>query len=173
MKKQIVKDIRKTINQIGRDVDTALAKRRTDRYFYLILLLYSLSENLLKWLVATKILWDESSKQTDFELDGKNYLVDFEVIRKRAKKLSFNDAINQARDLRLIGIRLSSRLHKIRTERNDFVHELWIIQERHNPGVMKSELKYLADTVHKLIRVFHKLVYIEIGIDTPELFTGL
>jgi len=38
---------------------------------------------------------------------------------------------------------------------------------------VKKELEYLANTIHKLIKVFDKLVYAEIGIEFPELFTGL
>ena len=38
---------------------------------------------------------------------------------------------------------------------------------------VKKELKYLANTIHKLIKVFGKLVYAEIGIEFPELFTGI
>jgi hypothetical protein len=173
MKKQTVDDIRNIINQIGREVDTSLGKRRSDKYFYLLLLLYSLTENFLKWLVATKILWDETCRQTDAELAGKPYDIDFDVIRIRAKKLSFNDAIDQAYSLGLIGVRLRSRLHKLRSKRNDYVHELWIIVQRKNPRVMKKELEYLADTVHSLIRVFNRLVYTEIGVDVPEVFAGL
>lgn len=173
MKKQTVKDIRNTINQIGEEVDNSLENNYSENYFYLVLLLYSLTENFLKWLIATKILWDETCKQVDAELIGNQYVVDFETIRSCAKKLSFNSAIEQAHFLGLIGVRLRSRLHKIRINRNDYAHELWIIAERNNPVVIRKELEYLANTVHKLIRVFNKLVYAQIGVDVPEVFTGL
>jgi hypothetical protein len=38
---------------------------------------------------------------------------------------------------------------------------------------VKKELEYLASTIHKLIKVFDKLVYAEIGIEFPGMFTAL
>ena len=118
-------DIRAIIDEIGVQVDHALARGQRSKYPYLALLLYSLIENFLKWLVATKVLWDETGKQTEAELNGSIYTVDWDKIRKRAAGLKFNEAIDLAYDLRLIGVRLQKRLHKDRLKRNDLVHELW------------------------------------------------
>ena len=106
MNKNDKKDIRVIINKIGNEIDNVLTKKQTKEYLYLIMLLYNLIENFLKWLIATKILWDETIKQTDAELQENKYKVDFEIIKQKVKKLTFYSAIEQAKELNLIGIGL-------------------------------------------------------------------
>lgn len=163
-------DICTLINKIGNEIDEVLNKKQTQKYFYLTILLYSLIENFLKWLIATKILWDESCKQFDEERVGNQYHVDFEVIRKKSKKLTFKQAINKAKKLNLISKRLKLHLIKIKDERNDFIHELWIIKNRNNVKMMKKNLEFLINITKKLIRIFDKIIYKEIGVDTHEVF---
>ncbi len=51
------------INDISDEINRILNDRQTDKYFDGIVLLYSFIENLLKWLVFVKLLWDKSSKE--------------------------------------------------------------------------------------------------------------
>ncbi len=166
-------DIRKVIDEIGVEVDRALDKKQKSKYLYLSMLLYSLIENFLKWLVATQILWNETGKQTEAEMKGQAYQVDWDSIRKKAARLDFNTAIDKAFTLGLIGIRLKKRLHNDRLTRNDLVHELWIYKRRNDEEFMRAMLGGLKATTIKLVHVFGKLVYGEIGVDVPEMFTLL
>ena len=90
-------NIIEVVNQIGDEVKESLEKNKTDDFFKLTLLLYSLTENLLKYLVATKICWDESCMQIDKEDEGENYVVDFGKIREMAKDFTFNVTIDKAK----------------------------------------------------------------------------
>jgi hypothetical protein len=168
-----IKDIRDVINEIGEEVDDVLERNVVDRYFQNIMLLYSLIENFLKWMVATKTLWDETGVQVEAARSGSLFEVDFEEIRVKSERLSMYRVIEEARNRGLVGIRLQARLHRIREKRNDFVHELWIIRKRKKPEVLRRELEYLAGTAHKLIYVFDRLVNDEIGLDFPELYTWM
>jgi len=47
------------IEKIADEVNSVLNKRRKEKYFDNIVLLYSFIENLLKWLIFVKVLWDK------------------------------------------------------------------------------------------------------------------
>jgi hypothetical protein len=161
-------NIIETVNQIGDEVERAIEGNDTGEYFKLTLLLYSLNENLLKYLVATKICWDESCKQVDKQDNGEEYTVNFGKIREDAKESSFYVAINNAKALRLVSEELADSLHMLRKERNDLIHELYLFQERNDAEFMKESLQKAKDIVIRLVAIFEHLIYDEIGVDEPE-----
>ena len=95
-----------TVNQIGSEVSDVLENNKTSLYFQEISLLCSLTENLLKYLVATKDCWDavcnrvdktiEQEKKTKRKCKDTDLDVDFRLIRKLSKDLDFYSAINRA-----------------------------------------------------------------------------
>jgi len=56
-------DITRSINEIAEEINLVLNSRSKERYFEEIIMLYSFIENLLKWLVFVKILWQKSDKE--------------------------------------------------------------------------------------------------------------
>ena len=54
--------ITNAINRVGDEVNSILNKRRSTRYFEAIVVIYSLVENVLKWLVYLKIVWDKCDR---------------------------------------------------------------------------------------------------------------
>ena len=56
-------DITQSINEIAEEINLVLNSRSKERYFEEIIMLYSFIENLLKWLVFVKILWQKSDKE--------------------------------------------------------------------------------------------------------------
>ncbi len=161
------------IDEIGKEVEIALKRDDHREYFMQSLLLYSLTENILKYLVATKILWNETCKQVDKLDAGEEYLVDFGEIRNKTKRLSFKNAIDQAKSLQLIDERLRNRINEIREERNDLIHELYVFRQRNNKDFMKRNLVKIQDVVIELCKILEKLIYDEIGVDIPEVLETL
>lgn len=166
-------DIRNIIDSIGVEVDHALLKKQSEKYPYFVLLLYSLIENLLKWLVASKMLWDETLKQTEAELEGNIYKVSWEGIRDKALMLNFNKAIDKAYNLQVINKGLKTKLHKNRRDRNNLIHELWVFEKRNDEEFMRVMLVDLKKTTKNLIGEFRRIMYSEIGLNEPEIFTLL
>ena len=123
---------------------------------------------LIKYLVATKICWDESCIQSDKIDNGEEYSVDFGEIRETAKDYSFNVTIDRARALGLISEDLKNRLHELRKERNDLIHELYLFQERNDAEFMRENLIRVKGIVMELTAIFEELIYEEIGVDEPE-----
>ena len=161
------------INQIGVEVEQSLIINDTNQFFKHTILLYSLAENLLKYLVATKLCWDESGKQVDFMNNNKEYTVDFGEIRKRAKEFTFGATIDKAKSLNLISENFKNELHTQRKERNDLIHELYLYQQRNNNELMRAKLLRIKAIVVDLKLIFESLIFDEIGVDIPEVLQTL
>ena len=98
-------DITQVINEIAEEIDSVLDSRNKERYFEEIILLYSFIENLLKWLVAVKILWQKSDKElTQKEVNR---------LRSSCKKLSFYNALDMALCISLIDFNLYKGIDKL------------------------------------------------------------
>lgn len=173
-----MKSIITITNEIGEEVSKTLSTNDSKLYFQETALLYSLTENLLKFLVATNNCWVESCKKVDeaetMKKEGKtvpsNYCdVDFGVLRKRAKKMRFVDAITEAYKTDLINEELKEQLDKIRIERNDLIHQLSLFENRNDESVMRTKLEEAENIVKALVPIFEHLLYDEIGFDETEL----
>ena len=150
------KDMVDITGEIVEETNSILNERCTERYFEQIVLLYSFIENLLKWLVYIKILWDKAEKGSIVRQLGK--------VRKFCKRLTFISALNMAYSINLIDFKLYEKLDSIREERNDIVHQLWIYTHRDNRLVLRKKLEKLARTTNELVGIFGKLTD-EIGVD--------
>lgn len=171
------------VNQIGSEVSDVLENNKTSLYFQEISLLCSLTENLLKYLVATKDCWDavcnrvdktiEQEKKTKRKCKDTDLDVDFRLIRKLSKDLDFYSAINRACSLGLISNDLKIKLHKFRKDRNDLLHELYLFEKRNDTVYMRNRLLECENIVMELVPVFENLIFEEIGVDTPEVLETL
>lgn len=150
------KDMVDITGEIAEETNSILNERCTERYFEQIVLLYSFIENLLKWLVYIKILWDKAEKGSIVRQLGK--------VRKFCKRLTFINALNMAYSINLIDFKLYEKLDSIREERNDIVHQLWIYTHRDNRLVLRKKLEKLARATNELVEIFDKLTD-EIGVD--------
>jgi hypothetical protein len=167
-KNQPMPDIIELVNKIGEPVEQSLSKDAPSELFKYTVLLYSLTENFLKFIVATKISWDESNKQVENE----TYPVDFGVIRKKAKEATFAKTIKKAEHLKLITPHVRKRLD-VREERNDFIHELYLYQNIHDLDTQRKNLLEIRAIMMELVPIFETLQFEEIGVDIPEVFETL
>lgn len=73
----------------------------------------------------------------------------------------------------LINEDFKTKLHELRKERNDFIHELYLIEQRNNIVVMKSSVLKVKTAIMQLTQVFEGLVFNEIGVDIPQVLETL
>ena len=125
------------------------------------MLLYSVIENLLKWIVYTDIVWEKYSKKMRVT---KNVRREEKEIRQFCKRLSFYNAVRIALTSGWIDYRLYKKVEEIRKERNNVVHQLWIYRHRHNRAVIRKKLEKLALATNDLAGVSNRVVK-EIGVD--------
>jgi len=143
-------NIVKVVNEIGKEVSQVLKHNNEEKYFEEIMLLYSLIENLLKWTVFMKISWD---RRGDKELSRK----DLDNLRYFCKQLRFYDALNIGLFVELIGLNLYKEIDKVKEERTDVTHQLWIYEHRRDPVELRKTLEMLAGVASKLVKISESL----------------
>lgn len=148
-------DITETINNIADEIDSVLNDRKTEKYFDGIVLLYSFIENLLKWLVFVKLLWEANRVLTDEET---------KTLQQFCKRLTFYNAQHIAFSVSIIDWRLFKRIDAIRQERNDVLHQFWLYAHRSNNLVLRKKLEKVAGVASALVESFNNLTQ-EIGLD--------
>lgn len=149
-------DISQVIDEIADEINSVLNNRVKEKYFEDIVLLYSFIENLLKWLVVVKIIWNKSKRVLGDE--------EVKTLRSFYKRISFYDSLNISLSLDLIDMRLFKRIDAIRQERNDMVHQFWIYRHRNNLLVLRKKLEKLANVANEIMSITNKLVR-QVGIN--------
>lgn len=153
MKKEV--NIANTINEIAAEVNSVLNNREKDKYFQEIVLLYSFIENLLKWLVWMKSMWE---RDEPFGVDVMSKMRTF------YRGVSFYEALNIAFSINLIDLKLFEKIDTIRKERNNVIHQLWIYGERNRLLLLRKRLERLARVANDLVGISNELIN-EIGVD--------
>ncbi len=138
------------IDRVDRDISAILSKNQSARYFEGVILMYSLIENTLKWLVFVKILWDKSAKT----------LREGEIISLKnfCNQQDFHSSLHLALITGLIPHSLFSRIEKIRVERNDIVHQAYLFVHRRNKRVLRAKLERLVGIAGDLFVLFNDLI---------------
>ena len=144
------------INEMADEINDNLNKKKKEKYFENIALLYSFIENVLKWLIYANALWTRSGTKITTK--------DTREIRNYCRKLNFFGAINVAYIDGLIDLELYERIHQIREERNTIIHKFWIYQRRGDLRVFRKKLEKLVTTANSLVGVFNRLTR-RIGVD--------
>jgi hypothetical protein len=144
------------VERVKNDIRSILSKRQSARYFEGIILMYSLIENILKWLVFLKVLWDKC--------EGVLPQRETESLRQFCNQQDFYSALNLALVTGLIKHPLFQRIDQIRKERNDVVHQCYLFTHRRNRRVLRAKLKKIVSVADDLFVVFNDLV-METGAD--------
>lgn len=148
-------DIAEAINAVADEVNQILDEKIRERYFEAILLVHSLIENLLKWLVFVKLLWKLDRVLSDVEINAH---------REYCRRLSFYNAQQLAFSTGLINWDLFQRIDAVRKERNDVVHQLWLYAHRNDSRILRKKLEKVTRVGDDLLTVFNSLTE-EVGLD--------
>ena len=149
-------DITEVLNRIGDEVNLTLDERKEERYFEDVVLLYSLLENLVKWLAYMKIMWEKAEHNIR---DG-----EAQTTKNFAKKTTYGTALQWAYVMDVMDYPLFQRLLKLKKNRDDTLHQFWLYSPNRKPIEFRSELEELAKAANSLIGVFNKLTE-DIGVD--------
>ncbi len=138
------------VERVENDIRSILNKRQTSRYFEGIVLMYSLIENVLKWLVFLKVVWDKSERVLPRR--------EIESLRQFCNQQDFYSAQNLALITGLIRHPLFQRIDRIRRERNDIVHQCYLFTHRRNSSVLRAKLERIVTIADDLFVIFNDLV---------------
>jgi hypothetical protein len=138
------------VERIEDDIMSILSKRQSTRYFEGIVLMYSLIENVLKWLVFLKVVWDKCARVLPER--------EIESLRQFCNQQDFYSALNLALVTGLIKHPLFRRIDQIRKERNDLVHQCYLFTHRRNRRVLRAKLEKSVSVAGDLFMVFNDLI---------------
>ena len=144
------KNIADVVNQIRVEVNIDLDEKRKEKYFQDVVLLYSFIENILKWLIFNKILWDKSTRELDTQ--------EVYSLSNFIKNSSFYLSLRIALSINLISFELYKKIEKVKSDRNNLVHQMWIYEHRNNFRIIRKKLEELADISSQLTIIINKLV---------------
>jgi hypothetical protein len=149
-------DISDSINTIAGQVNDVLNSKFREKYFESIIVLYSLLEGVLRWLIFLKLLWDRANKKfSEGETDS---------LREFVRNLNFYNCIRVAHSLFLIDYQLMNQIDSLRKERNDVVHQAWLYDHRTDYRVLRKKLERIARISSNLVGAVNKLVK-KVGVD--------
>lgn len=151
-------DIRDVINETAEEVNAVLNGRIEEKYFDHIVLLYSFIENLLKWLIYVKVHWEKSKLVK--EMSKK----EFDRIEQFCRDLRFYNSLQIALLIDLVDFDLYQRIDKVRRDRNDIIHQLWMYAHRSDPSELRKHLEILARVANELVSICNRLTR-EIGME--------
>ena len=158
-------DITQPINEIADEINSVLHNRKKDRYFEKIVLLYSFIENILKWLVFVKLVWERCCSNESVKLSGAELDEQANRVESFSRSLSFYHATNLAYSVALINYDLYRRIEHVRKQRNNIVHQFWLYSHRNDFSELRKTLKELAKVAKQLVGVLDRLSE-EIGVDS-------
>jgi len=148
--------------RVEQDVRAILARGQSTRYFEGIVLMYSLIENVLKWLVYLKVIWDKCDRLLPQR--------EVDILKQFCNQQDFRSALNLALVTGLVGHRLFSRIERVRRERNDVIHQCYLFTHRRNRRVLRARLEKLVSVADALFRVFARLIQETGADDSYEIF---
>jgi len=89
-------DIVETLNKISEEVNYVLNSNEKSKYFECVIVLFSLVENLIKWLIFVNILWTKSKEEIEMSQKEIRQLIRF------CEDLSFKNASLMALSFNII-----------------------------------------------------------------------
>ena len=112
--------------------------------------MYSTIENVLKWLVFVKVLWDKSDRLLRQS--------ETESLKAFCNRQDFYSALNLGLATGLIKHALFQRIDGIRRERNDILHQCYLFTHRRNHRVLRAKLKKVVSVAEELFTVLNNLI---------------
>lgn len=155
------------ITDMANDLITILDENIESKYLESIVLNYSFIENILKYTVFLKITYDFARDQVDKKKEPDENSGKFgDHMKSFCQGMSFYQAQNIALAEGLIDLPLCKKINKIRSDRNNTVHQFWLYSRRKNSKDMRTELNATIDVTIELAMISTNLIK-EIGI--PEI----
>jgi hypothetical protein len=140
------------IKSLAKEIKAILDSKQEDRYFEGIAIIHSFIEDVLKWLVFTKIIWNKSQGPEGIMATG-----EVEQIRDYCNQLNFYPLLNLGLSVGLFDFKLFERINNIRSDRNSLVHQYWLYIHKGKRQIFREKLEKLSGVANALIASFNQL----------------
>ena len=161
-------EITDAINDVIADINTILDEEKEERYLEGIILLYGLIEGILKVSLLYRMILDRIDELANEDI-CEDAISEVRDILDFIGKLDFYKSLRFALSVGLIEYDLFLRLDEIRKNRNNVVHQLWLLQNRKDIKSLRAELENLATQTSALIAILNELID-EVGLGIEEAY---
>lgn len=159
------KDVLDFIIDIWNNEIRIIAKNNEkEKYLYAIYLCFSLIEDLLRIIVWVKFALEIVSTGRDEKkniIREKEYEKFIKYYQNFFREEKFYRLIKWGLALKVIESSLYKKLEKIRRERNELVHKLWLKLRRKNYRYLRRKLEFYGSVCYELINLSIKVVDID------------
>jgi hypothetical protein len=141
-----------------KEVKKILENNEEERFYESIIVQYSLIESTLKFLVFLQLTLNLTLLHLRKNTSAEDYSFKMDSLKKYCQNLSFYQALNLAISSNVIDEKLYKEIDKIRIERNDWIHQCWLLYYKSDPSELKESLKQVNDTFWSLTVSFGDLI---------------
>ncbi|MGB8220080.1 MAG: hypothetical protein WCE46_06815 [Methanoregula sp.] len=156
-------------NLIFPDFASILLKRRSEvkgfienneesKFYESIILQYSLIESTLKYMVFLQMALNLGLLHVRMKTSQEDFHFKMDELKLYCQNLSFYQAQHLALCSNVINEELYKKIDKIRIERNDWIHQTWLLQLTSTPNKLKEDLERVNDTFWEVTQAFGDLV---------------
>jgi len=150
-------EITDAINEVIADINDILNEEREEQYLEGIILLYGLIENILKVALYYRMILDRIDRLATEKVD-EDTISEIDNIREFIKNLDFYKSLRFALSIKLIDYDFFHKLDKIRENRNNIAHKLWLLKNRKDKESLRKELENLATQTSGLVSILNKSI---------------
>lgn len=146
------------ISDAWKEVAEILNRKKNDKYFYAILLCFTLIEDTLRLTVFTQLAMEIVPTGEKSDVIGKReYFYYQDYFMKYFRETDFYNLIRWALALKIIDSKLFKELDKTRDERNNLVHKLYLEKKRKNNVYLRKKLEFYGRICDRILEIFGEM----------------
>jgi hypothetical protein len=145
------------INKIGENFKSILDEDKENEYFESIILNYSLIENLLKYTIYLKMTWYQTDLNPNHRDSHKERLIKFKKTIDYCNSINFYQAGEIALGINLIDHSLYQKISKIRKDRNNLLHQYWLLEHKNDSKKLKKILQEDIEASREIVGILMEL----------------
>jgi hypothetical protein len=170
VKKKLVPNFADILINRRKEVKKILENNENERFYESIIIQYSLIESTLKYMVFLQLLFNLTALHVNKKTSSEDFSFKMDKLTVYCQGLSFYQALHLAVSSNVIDEKLYKQIDKIRIERNDWIHQCWLLQYKSDSSELKEDLKMVNDTFWDLTVAFGDLI---VDFKRPEIISRL
>jgi len=139
------------------EVKGFIENNEESKFYESIIIQYSLIESTLKYMVFIQLALNLGLLHVRKKTSQEDFGIKMDHLKAYCKNLSFYQAQHLAISSNIIDEDLFEEIDKIRIERNDWIHQCWLLQIKSSPKKLKEDLIRVNHTFWKVTVAFGDL----------------
>jgi len=140
------------------EVSGIVNENKKDKYFYAILLCFTLIEDTLRLAVFTQLAMEIVPVGEKSDVVGKReYFYYQDYFMNYFRGTDFYNLIRWSLAFKIIDSKTFKDLDKVRDDRNNLVHKLYLEKKRKNNAYLRRKLESYGRICYQILKIFEKM----------------